>query len=130
MAVIIGLEVDVAEHVAAEAANGEVCDFANDNANGQVVISGSVTAVQRAIEIARGKGAKRAMLLPVSAPFHSALMEPAASVMANALFSVDMSQPCIPIVANVTAAPVSNVDDIRQLLVDQVTARVRWRESY
>ena len=129
MAALLGLGPDDAEVVAAEAAGDQVCDFANDNADGQVVVSGSAAAVKRAVDIAREKGAKRAMLLPVSAPFHCSLMMPAARVMAEALDDVAMKDPVVPIVANVTAAPVQDVMEIRRLLVEQVTCRVRWRES-
>ncbi|MEK9723515.1 MAG: ACP S-malonyltransferase [Rhodospirillaceae bacterium] len=128
MAALLGLGPDDAAAVAAEAAGGEVCDFANDNADGQVVVSGSTAAVERAVEIAKERGAKRAVLLPVSAPFHCALMAPAADVMADALAEVPMVAPSVPIVANVTAQPVSDVAEIRCLLVEQVTGRVRWRE--
>ena len=128
MAALIGLEPEDAEAVAAEAAGDQVCDFANDNAEGQVVISGATAAVERAVHIAKAKGAKRAMLLPVSAPFHCALMAPAATVMADALAKVTMNAPEVPIIANVTAAPVQDVMEIRRVLVEQVTSRVRWRE--
>lgn len=132
MAALLGLTPEDAATVAAEAAgadgSGEVCDFANDNAPGQVVLSGSKAAIERAVELAKAKGAKRAVLLPVSAPFHCALMAPAADVMARALAEVTMNDPRVPIVANVTAAPVSDAATARQLLVEQVTGRVRWRE--
>lgn len=128
MAALLGLGPDDAAAVARQAAGDAVCDFANDNADGQVVVSGSVAAVERAVEIAKAKGAKRAVLLPVSAPFHCALMAPAADVMADALAEVTMTAPSVPIVANVTAQPVSDVAEIRRLLVEQVTGRVRWRE--
>jgi [acyl-carrier-protein] S-malonyltransferase len=121
------------EEVVAEAekaaVDGEICVAANDNADGQVVLSGHKRAVERAIEIAKEKGAKRGMLLPVSAPFHCPLMQPAADVMAEKLAQVTIAPPRVPLVANVTAAEVSDPDTIRQLLVDQVTGRVRWRES-
>jgi [acyl-carrier-protein] S-malonyltransferase len=107
----------------------EVCVGANDNAPGQVVLSGHKAAVERAIEIAKGKGARRAMLLAVSAPFHCALMEPAAEVMANALAGTKIHAPAVPLVANVLAASVSDPTEIRQHLVEQVTGTVRWRES-
>ncbi|WOF73540.1 ACP S-malonyltransferase [Parvibaculaceae bacterium PLY_AMNH_Bact1] len=129
MAAMLGLSFEDAQAVAAEAAAGEVCSAANDNADGQVVISGSKAAVERAAVLAKEKGAKRAMLLPVSAPFHCALMQPAADAMAEALASVDMKAPCVPVVANVTASAVSDPDEIRKLLVEQVTGMVRWRES-
>ncbi len=127
MAALLGLEVAEAEAVADEA--GDVCCVANDNASGQVVVSGSRDAVERAVEIAAGKGAKRSIMLPVSAPFHCPLMAPAADVMAEALAGVVMSPPLVPLIANVTADQVDNPDDIRTLLVEQVTGRVRWRES-
>lgn len=129
MAAMLGLSFEGAQAVAAEAAAGEVCSAANDNADGQVVISGSKAAVERAAVLAKEKGAKRAMLLPVSAPFHCALMQPAADAMAEALASVDMKAPSVPVVANVTASAVSDPDEIRKLLVEQVTGMVRWRES-
>lgn len=129
MAAMLGLSFEGAQAVAAEAAAGEVCSAANDNADGQVVISGSKAAVERAALLAKEKGAKRAMLLPVSAPFHCALMQPAADAMAEALASVDMKAPSVPVVANVTASAVSDPDEIRKLLVEQVTGMVRWRES-
>ena len=129
MAVLLGLEFDAASEVAAEAAQGEVCAAANDNGGGQVVVSGVKAAVERAIEIAKGKGAKRSMLLPVSAPFHCSLMKPAADEMAAALAGVAMQAPSVPLVANVTASRVADADTIRGLLVEQVTGMVRWRES-
>ena len=128
MAALLGLGPEDAEAVAAEAAGEQVCDFANDNADGQVVVSGSTDAVERAVDIAKKKGAKRSMLLPVSAPFHCALMAPAANVMADALTAVAMNDPVVPIIANVTAAAVQDAISIRRLLVEQVTGRVRWRE--
>jgi len=129
MAAILGLEYEAAAEVAAEAAQGEVCTAANDNGGGQVVVSGTRAAVERAIEIAKTKGAKRSMLLPVSAPFHCALMQPAADEMAEALAAVELKAPSIPLVANVTASRVADPATIRQLLVEQVTGMVRWRES-
>jgi [acyl-carrier-protein] S-malonyltransferase len=129
MAALIGLDYDAAKAIAAEAGEGQVCAAANDNAPGQVVVSGARAAVERAVEIAKGKGAKRAILLPVSAPFHCALMAPAAKVMAEALAGVAIKAPAVPVVANVTAAPVSDPEAIRRNLVDQVTGMVRWRES-
>jgi [acyl-carrier-protein] S-malonyltransferase len=114
--------------VAAEAAQGEVCQAANDNSDGQVVISGSKAAVDRACELAKAKGAKRAILLPVSAPFHCALMKPAADAMAEALGKVQMNAPVVPVIANVVAGPLSDPADIRKRLVEQVTGTVRWRE--
>src|SRR6185437_9560440 len=129
MAALLGLDYDAASAVAAEAAQGEVCQAANDNGAGQVVVSGNKAAVERAVEIAKGKGAKRAMLLPVSAPFHCALMQPAADVMAEALSKVNVKAPAVPVVANVLAKPVSDPAEIVRSLVAQVTGTVRWRES-
>ncbi len=130
MAALIGLDVDQALEVAGDASeDGQVCAAANDNAPGQVVVSGHRAAVERAIELAKAKGAKRAMLLPVSAPFHCSLMKPAASVMAEALAAVDVKSPAVPVIANVTASSVIDPIEIRRLLVEQVTAMVRWRES-
>ena len=128
MAALIGLEFDAAAAVAAEAAQGQVCQAANDNGAGQVVVSGDKAAVERAVEIAKTKGAKRAMLLPVSAPFHCALMQPAADAMAQALAAVDVKPPVAPVVANVTARPLSAPAEITRALVAQVTGTVRWRE--
>lgn len=129
MAALLGLDLDGARAVAEESAQGEVCATANDNAPGQVVISGHKAAVERAVAMAKTKGAKRALLLPVSAPFHCSLMAPAADVMAVALADVPMHAPKIPVVANITAAPVDEIGAIRRLLVEQVTGMVRWRES-
>jgi len=129
MAALLGLNFDVAQEVAEEAAQGEICAAANDNANGQVVISGHKAAVERAIVIAKGKGAKRGVLLPVSAPFHCSLMQPAADEMATALAETVIQAPVVPVITNVTASPESEPDKIRQYLVEQVTGRVRWRES-
>jgi [acyl-carrier-protein] S-malonyltransferase len=129
MAALLGLDFATAAAVAAEAAQGDVCQAANDNSDGQVVISGTKAAVDRACEIAKAKGAKRAILLPVSAPFHCALMKPAADAMAEALGQVTMNAPVVPLVANVLAAPTSDPAIIRQKLVEQVTGTVRWRES-
>ncbi len=128
MAAILGLDFDAVVAVAAEAAQGEVCQAANDNGGGQVVISGHKAAVERACEIAKAKGAKRAIPLPVSAPFHCALMQPAADAMAEALGKVTVSRPLVPVVANVRAAPVSEPAEIVKCLVEQVTGTVRWRE--
>ena len=128
MAALIGLDLDVVQAVADEAVADEVCTAANDNAPGQVVVSGSVGAVGRAMEIAKAKGAKRAILLPVSAPFHCALLAPAADVMAEALAGVSMEPPKVALVANVSAGPVTDPEEIRRLLVEQVTGMVRWRE--
>jgi [acyl-carrier-protein] S-malonyltransferase len=129
MAALIGLEIDIAAAVAAEAAGTQVCQAANDNGGGQVVVSGDKAAVERAVEIAKAKGAKRAMLLPVSAPFHCTLMQPAAEVMARALAQVSVNRPVVPVVSNVLAKPVSEPAEIVQALVRQVTGTVRWRES-
>ena len=129
MAALLGLDWEAAQAVAAEASDVGVCETANDNAPGQVVISGAKAAVEKAIEIAKGRGAKRGVLLPVSAPFHCSMLAPAADVMAEALANVAIAAPVVPVVANVTAAPVSEPDVIRRLLVEQVTHSVRWRES-
>ena len=130
MAALLGLDFEGASKVAAEASSaGEVCQAANDNDPGQVVVSGHKAAVERAVDLAKAAGAKRAMLLPVSAPFHSELMAPAADVMAGALAEVEMTDPAVPLVANVRAEAVSDVGTIRDLLVQQVTGSVRWRES-
>lgn len=129
MAALLGLDFAAASEVAAEAAQGEVCTAANDNDPGQVVVSGRRAAVTRALDIAKEKGAKRAVLLPVSAPFHCPLMQPAADVMAQALAEVSIQAPAVPLVANVRAAAVQDPDEIRDLLVTQVTGSVRWRES-
>ncbi|SDZ30391.1 [acyl-carrier-protein] S-malonyltransferase [Jannaschia faecimaris] len=129
MAALLGLGFEDAKEVAEEAAQGQVCQAANDNDPGQVVVSGHKEAVDRALEIAKAKGAKRAMLLPVSAPFHCDLMKPAARVMAEALDDVEIEAPSVPVIANVTASPVNDSKLIRSLLVDQITGSVRWRES-
>ena len=129
MAALLGLDLDAARAVAEEAAEGEVCQAANDNAPGQVVISGTRAAIERALPIAKARGAKRAVLLPVSAPFHSALMQPAAEAMREALAGVKISAPRAPVVANVTASPLTDPEAIRARLVEQVTGAVRWRES-
>jgi [acyl-carrier-protein] S-malonyltransferase len=129
MAALLGLDYDAATSVAREAAQGEVCQAANDNGAGQVVVSGHKTAVERAVEIAKAKGAKRAMLLPVSAPFHCALMQPAAEVMAEALSKVSVNAPAVPVVSNVRASALSDPAEIVKGLVAQVTGTVRWRES-
>jgi [acyl-carrier-protein] S-malonyltransferase len=128
MAALFGLEFDVAEAIAAEGGQGAVCQAANDNGAGQVVVSGDRAAVERAVELAKAKGAKRAMLLPVSAPFHCVLMAPAADAMAEALASVTIRPPAVPLVANVKAAAVTDPGEIARLLVAQVTGTVRWRE--
>lgn len=129
MAALLGLDYETAVAVAKEAAQGDVCQAANDNGGGQVVVSGDKAAVERATEIAKGKGAKRAMLLPVSAPFHCRLMQPAADVMAKALSEVTVNRPAVPLVSNVLAAPISDPEEIRKRLIEQVTGTVRWRES-
>jgi [acyl-carrier-protein] S-malonyltransferase len=129
MAALIGMELDAAREVAAGAAEGDVCEIANDNGGGQVVVSGTKAAVERAVEIAKAKGAKRAILLPVSAPFHCALMAPAAAVMADALAKVELHAPAVPLVANVLAEPIRDPIEIKRRLVEQVTGMVRWRES-
>lgn len=129
MAAILGLDFAAVQDVAEAAAQGEVCQAANDNDPTQVVVSGAKAAVERAAEIAKEKGARRAVMLPVSAPFHCALMQPAADVMAEALAGVETKAPAVPVIANVRAAAVSDPDEIRKLLVEQVTGSVRWRES-
>lgn len=129
MAALLGLDFVTVQAVAAEAAGDEVCQAANDNDPGQVVVSGHKAAVERAVDLAKERGAKRAVLLPVSAPFHCALMEPAAEAMAVALDSVEIQRPSVPLVANVRANAESDPTTIRSLLVEQVTGSVRWRES-
>lgn len=129
MAALLGLDFAAAAEVAAEAAQGQVCQAANDNDPAQVVVSGHKEAVERALDLAKARGAKRAILLPVSAPFHCALMQPAAEAMAEALAAVTVNAPRVPLVANVRAEAISDPDQIRALLVQQVTGSVRWRES-
>ena len=129
MAALLGADYALAEAICAEAAQGEICQAANDNGGGQVVISGHKAAVERAMALSKEKGVKRALPLPVSAPFHCALMQPAADAMAEALAAAPIRPPLIPIYANVTAAPAADPDLIRELLVQQVTGTVRWRES-
>ncbi len=130
MAAILGLEMDAVETLAAEVSvNGEVCNIANDNSPGQVVVSGTRSAIERAIERAKEQGAKRALELNVSAPFHSSLMQPAAHAMRDALAKVELKAPIVPLVANVTAGATSDPEAIRAQLVEQVTGRVRWNES-
>ncbi|WP_197915837.1 ACP S-malonyltransferase [Thiosulfatihalobacter marinus] len=129
MAALLGLDFEKARDVAKVAAEGEICQAANDNDPGQVVVSGHKGAVERAVELAREHGAKRAVLLPVSAPFHCALMRPAAEAMAEALSHVNIERPAVPVVANVVAEAINDPATIRSLLVDQVTGSVRWRES-
>ncbi|MCB1499155.1 MAG: ACP S-malonyltransferase [Bauldia sp.] len=129
MAALLGLDLDAARAIAADAAEGEVCETANDNGAGQVVVSGGKAAVERAVELAKERGARRAVLLPVSAPFHCALMAPAAKVMAEALSGVTINVPAAAVVANVTARPETDPEAIRRNLIQQVTGMVRWRES-
>ncbi|WP_316861260.1 ACP S-malonyltransferase [uncultured Cohaesibacter sp.] len=129
MAAVLGLSFDDVQAVAQAASEGDVCQVANDNAPGQVVISGAKDAIERAIPLAKEKGAKRALLLPVSAPFHCALMTPAAEAMAEALAAVTINKPAVPLVANVLATPVEDGETIRKHLVEQVTGMVRWNES-
>jgi [acyl-carrier-protein] S-malonyltransferase len=128
MAALLGLEFDAVQEVAAEAAQGQVCQAANDNGGGQVVVSGDTAAVARAVEIAKARGAKRAMMLPVSAPFHCALMQPAADAMAHALAEVTIRKPAPQLVANVVAHAIADPSEIARRLVEQVTGTVRWRE--
>lgn len=128
MAALLGLDLDVVREVAEEASRSGVCAIANDNSVGQVVVSGAAEAVERAVEIAKERGGKRSVMLDVSAPFHCPLMQPAADEMAEALGEADLQTPSRPVVANVTASPVEAPDEIRRLLVEQVTATVRWRE--
>lgn len=129
MAALLGAELDQAQEIADAAADGQICAPANDNAPGQVVLSGSMGAIDRAIKIAGERGIRRSVKLPVSAPFHCAMMAPAAEVMEKALGKVEFVRPLVPVIANVTAAAAENPDDIRALLVEQVTSMVRWRES-
>jgi [acyl-carrier-protein] S-malonyltransferase len=129
MAALLGLDIPDVQEIVAEAAADGVVAIANDNTPGQVVVSGAVKAVERVAELAKGKGARRAIMLDVSAPFHCPLLQPAAIAMQEALATVAMDEPSVPLIANVTAAPVTDPEDIRRLLVEQVTATVRWRES-
>lgn len=129
MAAILGLELGQVESLVAEASATGVCDVANDNAPGQVVVSGAKGAVEKAAELAKAMGARRALMLPVSAPFHCALMQPAAERMAEALKDAEFAEPCVPLVANVLASPITDPEQIKRHLVEQVTGRVRWRES-
>ena len=129
MAALLGADLDLAQKIADAAAQGEVCAVANDNDPSQVVLSGHTAAIDRAIAMAKEMGAKRAVPLPVSAPFHCSLMQPAADAMADALGRTDIRAPAVPLYANVTAHPLSDPDRIRELLVEQVTGMVRWRES-
>ena len=129
MAALLGADIEKAQALAEAAAQGDVCNFANDNDPGQVVISGHKAAIDRAIELVKDHGIKRGILLPVSAPFHCPLMQPAADAMAHALADAALSAPLVPVYANVIAAPVADAETIKRLLVEQVTGRVRWRES-
>ncbi len=129
MAALLGLEFDEVREIAREAAEGEVCDPANDNAPGQVVVSGNRAAVERAVALGKARGARRAIMLDVSAPFHCSLLQPAAAAMAEALDGVAVEDPSVPLIANVTARPAERAADLPDLLVRQVTATVRWRES-
>lgn len=128
MAALLGADLDLASAIAGDAAQGQVCEVANDNGGGQVVLSGAKAAIERAIALSAGRGVRRAMLLPVSAPFHCALMAPAAQAMQAALADVALAAPVVPVMANVGAAPLSDPDAIRASLVAQVTGTVRWRE--
>jgi [acyl-carrier-protein] S-malonyltransferase len=129
MAALLGVDFDAAAAIAAESAQGQICQAANDNGGGQVVVSGDKAAVERAVVIAKEKGVRRAMMLPVSGPFHSSLMQPAADVMAQALARITIRPPAVPLVANVLARPIDAPAQIARGLVDQVTGTVRWRES-
>lgn len=129
MAALIGLDFAAANKIAIDSADGQICAVANDNGAGQAVISGDRAAVERAVELAKERGARRAVLLPVSAPFHCALMAPAARAMEAALQEVELTAPAVPLVANVVAGPISDPNEIRRRLVEQVTSMVRWRES-
>lgn len=129
MAAVIGMGFDALEGVVADASSGEICVIANDNAPGQIVISGDVAAVERAMSLASERGARKSVALPVSAPFHCPLMQPASDVMAEALAGISMSKPDVPLMANVTAALTEDPEEIRNLLIQQVTGQVRWRES-
>jgi [acyl-carrier-protein] S-malonyltransferase len=129
MCAILGVEIEVAKEIAHEASQGDICQVANDNSVGQIVLSGSKIAIERAIEIAKSKGAKREILLPVSCAFHSLLMKDAQEKMANALTQIDIKQPIVPLVANVSAQIAKNTSEIKNLLVEQITGSVRWRET-
>ncbi|MCP4936868.1 MAG: ACP S-malonyltransferase [bacterium] len=129
MAVLLGLDFEPVLEIAKQAAQEDICAAANDNAPGQVVVSGSKAAVERAMELATKAGARRAMLLPVSAPFHCQMMAPAADAMSDALADVTINEPAVPLIANVLASPITSPDEIRQRLVEQVTGTVRWRET-
>lgn len=129
MAAILGVDIAVAEEIAGEAAGDQVCQVANDNSVGQIVLSGSKSAIERSLEIAKAKGAKRAIMLPVSGAFHSALMSDAAFAMAKALVDAEVKSPLVPLVANVTAQKVTDPQQIKELLVAQITGSVKWRET-
>lgn len=129
MAAILGLDMDAVKDIANSAAHGDVCEVANDNAPGQIVISGAASAIERAVELAKSAGARRALLLPVSAPFHCSLMAPAAEAMEEALAHVQMSAPVVPVISNVSVTPVSDPAQIRKNLIAQVTGMVRWSET-
>lgn len=129
MAAILGLDVEAAREIAGMACRGQICAVANDNCPGQIVVSGHAAAVERAIALAAERGARRSIMLPVSAPFHSPLMAPAADIMAEALADTGLQASAVPLVANITARPTSDPEEIKQLLVEQVTQMVRWRES-
>jgi len=129
MAALLGMEIETAREVAEAAAQGQICAVANDNGAGQIVVSGHAAAVERAVAIAAGRGARRSIMLPVSAPFHSPLMAPAADIMAEALAETGIEAPAVPLVANVTAKPTEDPEEIKELLVEQVTHMVRWRET-
>ncbi len=129
MAALLGLDMATAQEVADEASQGDVCQTANDNAPGQIVVSGATAAVERAVEIAKEKGARKAILLPVSAPFHCDMMQPAADVMRRELAGVELTEARVPVVANVLASEISQPDEIKARLIEQVTGMVRWNES-
>jgi len=129
MAALLGLEIEAAREVAEAASQGQICTVANDNSPGQIVVSGHTQAVERAVAIAAERGARRSIMLSVSAPFHSPLMSPAAEIMAEALAETALDAPAVPLVANVSARPTSEPEEIKQLLVEQVTHMVRWRET-
>jgi [acyl-carrier-protein] S-malonyltransferase len=129
MAALLGVEEDQARAIAADAAEGDTCDIANDNGGGQIVVSGTAAAVERAVSIAKGRGVKRAVMLQVSAPFHCRLMAPAADAMRDALAGADIRPPAVPVIANMLAEPITSPDAIRQALIEQVCGTVRWRES-
>ena len=129
MAALLGLDIDAARDIAKEAAGGQICAVANDNSPGQIVVSGHRDAVERAIAIAAERGARRSIMLPVSAPFHSPLMHPAAEMMEEALAEAELRPPAVPLVANVTARETTDPAEIKELLVEQVTHMVRWRET-